>query len=312
MMHALANFHFLRPWWLAALVPVIGVWLMLRRSQDPLRRYRAVIAPHLLKHLVIPAEKGGRLGPGTLLLAAMLLAVIALAGPAWQRKPSPFAEQQAGLAVLIRMNPTMKATDLKPSRLVRAQHKLHDLLQLMPGSPVSLIVYSGSAHMVMPFTRDARIVEQMAAALSPEIMPVNGDVLAQALALATAQFERAKIGGSILVITDGISGGQLTELRKYRQEGNLGLQILGVVAGRKTTQQTGLANGAATLGAPLEIVTVDSADVQAIQRRSKKKIASVFATRAGNQWRDEGYWLLPFVTLLALAWTRKGWSIQWS
>jgi len=312
MTGAFEHFHFLRPWWLAALLPAAAVWLALWRNSDPLRAYRKLIAPHLLEHLVVREGTGGWLRPETLLLPALVLAAVAMAGPSFRLEPSPFAQQKAGLAVVIRVNPTMEATDVRPSRLARAKQKLHDLLQLMPGSPVALIAYSGSAHLVMPFTRDGGIIEQMADALSPGIMPVEGDALSKALELADDQLRRAKIGGSILVIADGISAGQLPALERYRSGAHAGVQVLGVVGGSKTAQETGLVRGVSALGAPLELVSVDGSDVQKIHGRSKKLISTVVTPGEGSRWRDEGYWLLPVILLLALPWARRGWSVAWS
>ena len=113
----------------------------------------------------------------------------------------------------------MQASDLQPSRLERAQHKLHDWLALRPGARAGLIAYSGSAHLVMPLTRDSRIVEQMAQALEPSVMPVQGEALADALKLAQQQLERAGVPGSIVVMTDSIAASQLSALAGYRQAG---------------------------------------------------------------------------------------------
>ena len=176
MSELLSHFHFLRPLWLLALVPAALTGWLLWQQMDPLRGYRSSIAPHLLAHLVIRAGKTSFLRPEVVLVCVLPLSILALAGPSWRQEPSPFAEDQAAAIAVIKIAPSMQASDLQPSRLERAQHKLHDWLALRPGARVGLIAYSGSAHLVMPLTRDSRIVEQMAQALEPSVMPVQGDV----------------------------------------------------------------------------------------------------------------------------------------
>jgi Ca-activated chloride channel family protein len=123
----LTNFTLLRPLWLPALLPGAALWWFLRRNRDPRRLYGRQIAPHLLKHLVIGESKRGLFQPMRIFSLVWLLLVIALAGPSWRMEPAPFAEQQAGLMVLLKTGSSMKALDLPPSRLERAVHKLHDL-----------------------------------------------------------------------------------------------------------------------------------------------------------------------------------------
>ncbi len=60
---------------------------------------------------------------------------VAMAGPSWEREPSPFADDTAGLVVLLKASTTMEATDVQPSRLERSKHKLRDLLELVRARP---------------------------------------------------------------------------------------------------------------------------------------------------------------------------------
>ena len=141
--------------------------------------------------------------------------------------------------VLMKIGPTMEAEDLRPSRLERARHKLHDLLELRSGGSAGLVAYSGSAHLVMPLTRDGQIVEQMAQALDPSIMPAEGDVLADALALAEAQFEESGTVGSVLVIADGIAPHQNDKLTEYRRAGGPPVQFLAAVGSQAAAEAVG-------------------------------------------------------------------------
>ena len=120
-------------------------------------------------------------GPARWLLVGWLLAVVAVAGPTWRLEPSPFADDATPLMILLKADISMETPDPAPSRLERARLKIADLAAARKGQPLGLIAYAGSAHLVLPPTRDTAVVAQMAAEISPEIMPVPGDRLDLAL-----------------------------------------------------------------------------------------------------------------------------------
>ena len=301
------DFHFLRPLWLLVLLPALAVWWGLWRQQDRAASWRQVVDPHLLEHLIIgeSTRRGPR--PIHLLLVIWIICTVALAGPAWRTEPSPFADDEAGLMVLLKISGTMMASDVQPSRLERAKHKLRDLLELRKGSSTGLIVYSGSAHLVMPLTRDDRIVGTMVEDLTPELMPVDGDALAQALQLAGQVLGKSGVPGSALVIADNVSPLQVEALSTA--EIALAVQFLSVQS-PATLTDNGLQSAATILNAPVVKLTVDQADVQRVTRRAQSRIKAVTATNDKTRWQDAGYALLPLLALFTLMWSRRGWLVR--
>jgi len=306
----LINFQFLRPWWLVALLPGALIWWLIRRSNDPQRIHKELIAPHLLKHLVIGKTKKEIIRPLHLFPVAWLVLVIAMAGPSWRMEPSPFAEQQAGIMVLLKVSRTMKAKDLPPSRLERAVFKMRDLFAVRGPDPSGLIAYSGSAHLVMPLTKDTRIIELMAGELDPSIMPVDGDRLSDALELARRQFDRSQTDGSILVIADSIDESQLDQLAEYRQNGGPPVQVLAMNAEPKAARGA-VARGAKALDAPVYASTADDGDVRDIVAGARRMVNKISARQEGSKQRDEGYMLVPALAALIALWARRGWSLNW-
>ena len=127
LLQSLADFHFLRPWWLLGIVAVIIVVLFLRRHQQSFGQWNQVIAKELLPFLM---EKGSGksidLKPW-LLISGIILSV-SLAGPSWYKKEVQIHKQTQALVVLFDLSPSMMAADLKPDRLTRARLKAIDLL----------------------------------------------------------------------------------------------------------------------------------------------------------------------------------------
>ena len=296
----MAEFHFIRPLWLLAFLPALFIWIGLWRKASSLGNLAEVVDAHLLKHLLVDAESTRGFRPVYLLGILWVLAVLALAGPSWKQEPSPFADEQAGLFVLLRVSPTMKATDLQPTRLERARHKLSDLLELREGAATGLIAYNGSAHLVMPLTRDTRILSSMAESLSPEIMPREGDALSEAIALAQSHFERAQMPGSILVITD-----EITDSRSV--DSKLPIQIFALHT-PNSALPSGIQAQARQLGASVTSFQFEPSDVETIQRRARSDFSETTLAGEGARWQDAGYAILPVIALCSLAFFRRGWS----
>jgi Mg-chelatase subunit ChlD len=318
----LSQFHFLRPWWLLALVPVLWLVWMIRRHQDAARPWRGVIADHLMPHLLAESGPRRRIQPVHLLLPLWLLATLALSGPTWQHEPAPFADDEAALVIVIAVTPTMLAQDIQPSRLERAAQKIHDLLAQRPGTRTALVVYAGSAHLVMPLTRDADLITRFAAELSPAIMPMQGDAPAEALTLAGEQLLKSGLRGSILLITDNVPAEEVPRLSAYRKSGGVPVQLLAVAADSSVPippdsppapalDRGILAKAADALDATLTIVSPDDRDVRWLAQHTETSLVVAAAEQSDERWRDVGYWLVFAVAALALVWFRPGWLVQW-
>ena len=121
MIDALQQLHLLRPHWLwaLALLPLLA-WAMRRRGlQDS--PWRKAVDPHLLPHLI--DARPGRRGQAVAWLAmlAATLAILALAGPSWEREPQPLWQARAPLVLAVELSGAMQAADLPPSRLAQAR-----------------------------------------------------------------------------------------------------------------------------------------------------------------------------------------------
>jgi Ca-activated chloride channel family protein len=301
------DFHFMRPGWLVTLAPLLLILWWIVRKQDETRAWRGIIEDHLLQHLLLAGSTRHRVQPWHLLAVVCGLTVIALAGPTWRREPSPFAEDQAALFMVVKVTPSMNAKDIQPSRLERAKHKVKDLLALRKGARAGLIAYSGSAHLVMPLTRDGGIIASFAGELDPRIMPVEGDVAAEAVAMASERLERAGLLGSILLVADGISAEQAALLKENRAS-RIPVHVLAV-----TKEEGGdLSETASALDGTFTSVTPDGNDVDRIAARCERALAAAVELEGGERWRDFGYFLISVIALLSLVWFRPGWLVAYS
>lgn len=302
---SLPPFHFIRPEWLLALVPVTLLWWLLRRATDAAHPWRGIIAPHLLERLLGGEERKSRFGPRELSAVGWLVAVLAVAGPTWKHEPAPFADDTAALAIVVKVTPSMTTEDVPPSRLARATEKIHDLLKERAGAKTSLIAYAGTAHVVMPATQDGGIIDTFAQALDPKIMPADGDAAADALRLADQTLAEAG-GGSILWITDGIAPDQTAALAAWRKSSHTTVRLLPpLLPGAELDAAVAAAHSA---DASLVRLTADESDVLALAGAAK--LAGTGGGGASPRWAESGYWLTPGLAALMLPFFRKGWMIS--
>jgi Ca-activated chloride channel family protein len=294
--------------------------------------WQAVIAPHLLEHLVRRPRKPRWARPGTFALPALLILILALSGPAWERQNTPFVQDDAPLVVALDLSNSMNAIDVQPTRIERAKQKVRDVLALRPGARTGLIAYSGTAHMVLPQTDDAKIVEMYLMSLETKLMPVSGKEPAAALRLAEEMLSGEAGPGTILFVTDGVAEKYAPVFDEHRKAGRDQVLVLAVGTAKggpvrsggegfvidpqglrvtSSLDRQGLEALEARAGVYVVGVTPDNADIEMLVRKVRTHFKSVQAVDDRIPWEDKGYYLLFLLLPLSTLWFRKGWTIRW-
>lgn len=224
------NFHFLRPLFLLGLVPAVILVATLGFLHSRNSSWHKAVDASLLPFLLEQNTRSRQYLPLYGLLSIWVLSIIALAGPAWQQIPSPVQEREDAMVIVQDLSLSMYSTDLNPSRLVRAQRKLIDILDSRKEEgQTALVVYAGSAHTVTPLTDDIATISNMVSALDPNIMPLLGSKPEEAIRLAVELLENAQLNeAKIMLVTDGINRADLAGIRDILNETFHNLVILGV------------------------------------------------------------------------------------
>lgn len=303
-----SDFHFLRPWSLFAIPIAVLLWVWQLKRMRPGQELDNQIAPHLLKHLVVPPESTSLITPIRLLLPVWCFAILAVAGPTWTRQPSPFGDDLAELMIVLRVSPSMMTEDLPPSRLEQARGKLSAILKARPGAGTGLIAYDGSSHLVMPVTEDGDVIEHMMEALSPDVMPDEGDALADALAMASQQLQKSNAGGSIMIVTDSVSAISRTDLSSEPFDLPT-VQFFVPLRTEEALRASGVPAAAKAISASVQTITADDHDVDTLIAKADRAIVSVSEDDA-TAWQDQGYALVPWIAIASLFWARRGWSVR--
>ncbi|PSU34780.1 vWA domain-containing protein [Photobacterium lutimaris] len=311
LQQVITQFHFIRPLWLLAFIPMGGLfWLRWREANQA--GWKDVLPEHLRKVLTIGEKGWSRQLPLKLLMAMIALAILVCAGPTWQRQASPFGEDKASMLVLFDSSESMLEQDLPPSRLERSKQKVRELLALRQGGSTGLVVFAGSAHVAMPMTQDTKVFEPILAAISPEVMPVEGKFAEQALPLIDQQLQ-GRPGSTVLLVSDGTNPNTIAAFKAYFADKPYQLIVLG--AGNRNVVSDAPANfdslrqlASVVSGRFIEI-TVDNSDVERLSRSVERNMQ--LNGDSAMPWQDMGYQLLLPIALVMLLWFRKGWLVQW-
>jgi len=199
---SLAEFHFIRPYCLLALLPLIGMIIYAFKHKLQQGSWQAVCDTELLPFILEQKQSKPSYIPLTLSSLAAFLAIIAVAGPTWERLPMPVFRNASALVIVLDLSRSMDAADIKPSRLIRARYKISDLLAQRKDGQTALIVYAGNAFTVTPLTDDTETINSQLG-VTTDIMPSQGSNTEAALNKAVELFKNAGLQkGQILLVTD--------------------------------------------------------------------------------------------------------------
>ena len=224
-----ADFHFLRPMLLWAILPLLIIGGLLAYIHKQQSGWQSVLAGHLYKHIISQSNAKKLRQPFWLLTLGWLIATLALAGPTWERLPQPVFQLHTGKVVLMDMTMSMRATDVKPNRLSRARYKAIDLVKQISEGETGLVAYAGDAFTISPLSSDGQNLTALIPSLSPEIMPIAGSEPALGLKAAIELLQKANYPqGEIFWITDGIDNRQMKEMSDLLNSSPYRLSILAV------------------------------------------------------------------------------------
>jgi len=325
-------FHFLRPQFLWLLIPSLLVPLLGLLSIRQEVRWKNIIAPHLRKYVIRKGNDRVKILMNIVLFLSMGFGVLALAGPTWKKIEMPGQELETPLVILLDLSQSMMADDLQPSRVERAKFKINDLIDHNPQARAALIGFAGTAHTIVPLTRDYEIINSHIDGLKPSIMPFPGSNLEDALILADTLMAVTEAPGTLLILSDDFEDSHLTLLQRFTQtSGNkvfilpmntqLGSEVPALSGSGTMRDQHGnvvfssldtdlLARLASLENVEVQPVTLDDSDVELISSRISQNLTFETSPEAmDDDWRDAGLLFILPMALLLLFWFRKGWVI---
>ncbi len=325
----LADFNFLRPDWLWAVpLVIVGVLLLARRQLGP-GSWQNVVDPALAPHVLSRSATRKADYRWWLLGLGGVIAVVALAGPAWQRIEQPVFRSDQALVVALDLSRSMDAQDVAPSRLMRARLKILDMLERRGSGQTALVVYSANAFTVTPLTNDTDTIAALVNSLSTDIMPSRGSYPIAAIEKGQQLLEQAgALVGEVLLVTDGSSSPAAERVARDLKTSGYTLSVLAVgtsegapipqVGGGFVTDQSGniavprleahsLRALATAGGGRFSQLSTDNRDLDYLLSGEAGSRLASDESLATDRWREEGPWVVLLLLPLGAMAFRRGW-----
>ena len=317
----LQSFHFLRPYWLLLIFPLLAIIKSFYQRNNNLRVWRKVMSAEILQHLTVNAGKNNKLTPKNVTVIFVLLACIVAAGPSWKQQPSPFSEDKSPLIIALDVSESMNQSDIQPSRLLRAKQKIIELLALRGDANTALIAYAGSAHTVIPITSDSDMIRHFLNPLNNKLMPKSGKLPQATLPLAQALLQTTQVPGTLLILGDGATPETARQFNRFFK--NHPHQLIVWAIGKPASaivnidetsliiplQLSQLETLADSSNGQLVLMSHDKQDVVQVSKYLDNKLGIVDDESLPRY--DSGYPLVFIMAACFLLWFRRGWTLQW-
>ena len=303
-MEWLQDFHFLRPYWLMALLlPLIFGYRALKNDATQ-SSWADICDEHLLNFLLVKGENKQRKFPYILLTFILFSAAIALAGPTWVKKQNPALSVDNPVMITINMSTDMWAKDVSPSRIVRAEYVVKDLLDNFKSTESGLLVYSREPFVISPLTEDTALIENLLSQLDDDVLPENGDRLDRAIDLAVERMQKAGYTkGNLVILTADVGERFDAALESAATASDAGFDV-------------NIIKVSADKNEKLEMIADKGNGFYADYRQNLSplidKINNIYDTELKQSenmqtvWEDMGYYLFWLPAILLLYFFRKG------
>jgi len=140
------------------------------------------------------------------LIVVLAFTGIALGASNLQRrgKTENFNRSGVDVMLVLDVSKSMLAEDIRPSRLEKAKQLLLRLLGKLENDRVGLILFAGRSYLQMPLTIDQSAAKMYIQNASPDDVPTQGTVIADALRMANGAFNSKEHKyKAVVLISDG-------------------------------------------------------------------------------------------------------------
>ena len=188
------------------ILPLTAAWLVLALHGNHRRHVaREAFAARTMWSRILPGESRVRFWMKLALREmAIVMGLVALAGPQFGVQYEQVVPRGSDLYVLIDVSRSMLADDVPPSRLGRAKADVSSLVNHLEGERIGLIAFAGQAVVKCPLTIDYDSFRRTLEELDPDSAPRGGTAIGDAIRKALEVFHaKADRDQAILLITDG-------------------------------------------------------------------------------------------------------------
>jgi Ca-activated chloride channel family protein len=233
-MTALGTLSFAHPWALLGVLAAAGAAVLLKRRRDRLPR---LVLPSANAARAIQPSRWARLWwlPGALVVAAIALTSIGLAGPRLHAsRRQDMAVEGIDIVVAFDLSTSMLAADFRPKdRITVAKEVLKSFIQSRQNDRIGLVVFAGEAYTQCPLTLDYKVLEELLEQVRTGVI-IDGTAIGNALATAVNRLRESDAKSRVVIlITDGDNNaGNISPLQAAQIAKDLGIKVYTILIGK--------------------------------------------------------------------------------
>ena len=225
---------FAHPWALLGLLAAAAAAALLRRRR---RRLPAVVLPEGGVAKALPPSLWARLWwlPGALLVAALALTSLGLAGPRLRSSHRrDLAVEGIDIVVAFDLSTSMLAADFRPKdRITVAKEVLRSFIASRQNDRIGLVVFAGEAYTQCPLTLDYKVLDLLLDQVRTGVI-VDGTAIGNALGTAVNRLRDSDAKSRVVIlITDGDNNaGNVSPLQAAEIAKDLGIKVYTILIGK--------------------------------------------------------------------------------
>ncbi|MAO66116.1 MAG: BatB protein [Balneola sp.] len=198
--------------WLLVLIPLLIVLAWWKRKQIQAKKEK-YFSSELFSSLRSGFWPLGNRFKNIFTFSGLLFLIIALAGPKIGTEVREIKRQGIDMLVALDLSASMKAEDVRPSRLEKAKFEIDRLIERLQGDRVGLIVFTGEAYLQSPMTMDYSALRLFLDIAETDQMPSSATDFNAAMTTALEAFQALEDNESdaskvLLIMSDGEDHGQ--------------------------------------------------------------------------------------------------------
>jgi Ca-activated chloride channel family protein len=167
------------------------------------------------------------------MLLAMVFIIIALSRPALQKEPVSREQEGSDIIIALDLSYSMRADDLKPTRLEYAKALLRDIITTNHQDRFGVIGFTTNAIILSPLSDDAELLLHLFSGLDEQMIITKGSAIMPMLKLARKMSQSKN--PMLLILSDGGDADAYEKEARYAKSEGLHVNILMMASERGAT-----------------------------------------------------------------------------
>ena len=306
----LYNQHYL--YLLLLLIPII--YGLLRWNRRLKSRFHSFAEDHFFAYYLGQRSQFFSVLKLSLLILALVAIIIAMVRPQWDFEARDFDAAGLDIVIAVDVSKSMDATDMSPSRLIRAKIQIASFIDKLTTDRVGIMAFAGAASLECPLTDDYESIKMILNSLTSDTVPKPGTDIGAMLEASQEAFVSGSGKHILVLISDGedLEADAISTAKRLKSKGIViytmgvgsesGIEITDPISGLTATTKLDvgtLKEIAAATGGEFYAVTPGQNEIRLLLDRIYSSEKSKMYSKNISSMKEQ-YHIFAFIALLLL------------